>query len=128
MNSEEYGYDAKFGVRTVFLDSTFYRRRQPKDGESFEDFVVEMHRDMLRAIERLQKEFPSTEIVATVDMRTNGNPPPTIDYKKVESWEAEIDNCTDSQQLEKWISDHPAIPGKLLSVINKRRNEFKNNQ
>ena len=49
----------------------------------------------------------------------------TIDYKQVELWEAEIDDCITLEQLEQWVKDHPTFPGKLLSFINERRNALK---
>ena len=50
---------------------------------------------------------------------------PYIDYKQIESWEAEIDDCITLEQLEQWVKTHETFPGKLLPIINERRSALK---
>lgn len=120
---EEWGYEAKFSVRTDFLDTTFRRSRQQREGESYEDFCMETHREMLRIVEKLRDQF-APPIARDYAAPTSSSPMPIID-KKWDQFEVDLDNAQTSEEFESLVSQHPAFPGRFLPIINAKRQSFK---
>lgn len=121
--------DLKFGnSRPGVVEATL------KPGHTLEDALDELD-DRLNAWHR--KKYPHLY----QDVRQNGNewmaptPPPenweipkqpaVIDYKKFEQLEIDIDNAQTSEELEAILKQHDTFPGKLLPLINAKRQSFK---
>jgi hypothetical protein len=50
---------------------------------------------------------------------------PTIDYKKWDQFEIAIENAQTLEELETIVRSTDTFPGKLLSIINAKRQSFK---
>lgn len=114
MQQEEFGYEAKFAVRTDFLDTTFRRNRQQREGESYEEFVSETHKMFLGLVESMKKDLQ-------IDVGWGKgvyappaapSPMPIIDRSSVEKLEILIDNAptvSDLAQFKEEASKHGLV-------------------
>ena len=115
--------DVKFGLYTDFLDRTLSAEDERLPGESIEDGVIRVHDALERAAAILKKR-----------VQGNGQVPPqqtgpavieTIDYKKWDQFEIDIENAQTPEELEALIRGVDTFPGRLLSTINAKRQSFK---
>lgn len=132
---EEWGYEAKFAVRTDFLDTTFRRSRQQREGETYAQFVAETHAIFVGMVHQLQtqeaamRQFlgvqnPPTEFRYSEPYTSPSSPMPIIDRSSKEKLEIAIDNADSLETLstlKEEASKHNLVSlymSKLKSLIN----------
>ncbi len=123
----------KFGLHSNFLDSMLQAEDERLTGESIEDGVIRVYNKLEKAVSKLKQEAESMrgQIIqeAIQGARENfppigGHPIPIIS-KDVEKLEIDIDNAETLEELESILKNHTAFPGKLLSLVNAKRQEFR---
>lgn len=121
--------DIKFGLYSDFLDRTLAAEEERLPGESIEDGVIRVHDALERAAailkKRVQQGNGPEPVRSFTPQQTGPSVIETIDYKKWDQFEIDIDNAKTSEELEALIRGVDTFPGKLLSTINAKRQSFK---
>jgi hypothetical protein len=74
----------------------------------------------------LYQESKQSEMVRSfTPQQTGPSVMPSIDYGKWDKFEIDIENATTPEELETIVKSVDTFPGKLLSVINAKRQSFK---
>lgn len=114
MKVEKVTFDKKFGMPNYGSDHPGVVEAILENGETMEEAWTKLNQ---RMIDWHMNEYPHlyhSQIVATVDMRTQSSQPtPTIDRRRDEQIEISIDNCTTLEELGALKKD---LPNSLITT------------
>lgn len=118
----------KFGLHSAFLDSFFTAEDERLPGESIEDGVLRVRKQLEVAVDRLKKET-NHGIDDGPNVQTTPNAPHTIPEPLIiniqhEKIQIAIENATTVEELKKVKEDNPIMTVRLMELHHARFKEL----
>ena len=128
----------KFSLYTTFLDQMVQAEDERLPGESIEDGVIRVHKQLEAAVQKI-KDAHRIDLSGFAMVIPNGisegwTPKEEFKYKpegtteinlQWEKAEIAIENAETLEQLEVVLQQHDALPGRLIALANAKRKLFK---
>lgn len=130
----------KFCIYSMFLDTTLQAEDERLEGETIEDGIIRVHKQLEQTAERLRKEanphlYQESKPMERVDggMPFRTHPATTAESlpiisKDVEKIEISIDNATTLDELKAVKEMSPVMPHPVLVLYNKKIKELSNGE
>lgn len=120
----------KFGLHSAFLDSFFTAEDERLPGESIEDGVLRVRKQLEVAVDRLKKEtnygIDDGPNIQTTPNASHTIPEPLVINIQHEKIQIAIENAKTLEELKDVKTVHPLLPVPLMEMYNKRLKDLTN--